>query len=104
MIGIQFVFEKRLPIPGNSAAFLIQLGVLSLRDSVLLEIVDQITFEPVFTTLRNQQIGYIVRSSVRKSNGSQGFLVFVQGEESPVALSNRIGAILDCIEVRLDFR
>lgn len=98
--GVQFVFENTLLPSGNSCAVLIQIGVLDMRESLITEIIDQIIFEPLFTQLRNkEQIGYIVRSSVRKSNGCQGLLIFLQGDKNPSLMSERIFEVLNMIEV-----
>lgn len=75
-----------------------------MKEALLLEIIDQILYEPLFTQLRSREgIGYIVRSSVRKSNGCHGLLIFVQGDKQPSFLSERIFNALMKIEVRIIF-
>ncbi|CAL8126552.1 unnamed protein product [Orchesella dallaii] len=96
--GTQYAFKEVTSQLGNACAVFMQTGILTIKESMILEIIDQIIYEPLFTQLRNnEQIGYIVRSSVRRSNGCQGLLIFVQGNKDPTLMSERIHFVMDKI-------
>ena len=66
---------------------------------MLLELFSQIINESCYNQLRTQeQLGYIVFSGVRRSNGAQGFRVIVQSERHPEYLDSRIEAFLSSLE------
>ncbi|XP_022094344.1 insulin-degrading enzyme-like [Acanthaster planci] len=72
-----------------------QTDVQSTRSNMLLELFCQIISEPCFDTLRTkEQLGYIVFSGVRRSNGVQGLRFIIQSEKRPQYLDNRIEAFL----------
>ncbi|VVC86828.1 unnamed protein product [Leptidea sinapis] len=71
-------------------------GLREPRDNVTLELLAQTLSEPCFHVLRTQeQLGYIVFSGVRRSNGVQGLRVIVQSDKHPAHLEDRIDAFLD---------
>lgn len=102
ILGTSWVYKKML---GNEnqrscCAVLFQVGSRRLEDNVLLELFDQVIYEPCFNQLRNQeQLGYIVRSSVRKSNGTQGLLIIVQGLLKPQLVHARIESFFNNLKV-----
>jgi len=52
--------------------------------------------EPCYNQLRtNEQLGYIVASQVRRSNGTQGLKVLVQSNSHPSHVDSRIHAFLE---------
>merc|ERR1712037_299718 len=66
------------------------------------ELFGQIINEGCYNQLRTQeQLGYIVFSGVRRSNGAQGFRVIVQSERHPEYLDSRIEAFLGSLEKSL---
>merc|ERR1712037_195184 len=66
------------------------------------ELFGQIINEGCYNQLRSQeQLGYIVFSGVRRSNGAQGFRVIVQSERHPEYLDSRIEAFLGSLEKSL---
>lgn len=70
------------------------------EDNILLELLDQIIYEPCFNQLRNSEhLGYIVRTSVRRSNGTQGFLITIQGTLNPDMAHSRVLNFLSNFEV-----
>ncbi|XP_038070879.1 insulin-degrading enzyme-like [Patiria miniata] len=72
-----------------------QTDVQTTRSNMLLELFCQIISEPCFDTLRTkEQLGYIVFSGVRRSNGVQGLRFIIQSEKRPQYLDNRIEAFL----------
>ncbi|KAG5874566.1 hypothetical protein JTB14_019568 [Gonioctena quinquepunctata] len=73
-----------------------QCGLQSKENNVKLELVAQIIQEPCFNILRTQeQLGYIVFSGVRRSNGVQGLRIIVQSDRHPNYIDTRIEAFLE---------
>ncbi|KAI5632332.1 peptidase M16 domain-containing protein [Phthorimaea operculella] len=70
-------------------------GVREHNNNVLLELLAHTLHEPCFNVLRTQeQLGYIVFSGIRRSNGVQGLRVIVQSDRHPHYLETRIEAFL----------
>ena len=79
-----------------------QTGLQDTKLNMLLELFSQIINEGCYNQLRTQeQLGYIVFSGVRRSNGAQGFRVIVQSERHPEYLDSRIEAFLESLEKSL---
>lgn len=69
---------------------------------MLLELFSQIINENCYNQLRTQeQLGYIVFSGVRRSNGAQGLRVIVQSDRHPVYLDQRIESFLAGVDTML---
>ena len=63
----------------------------------------QVIKERCFTQLRTkEQLGYIVKSLVRRSNGAQGIKIVVQSEFEPEYLDKRIEAFIEGLEEALE--
>lgn len=72
-----------------------QCGLQDTRHNMLLELVSQMINESCYNQLRTQeQLGYIVFSGVRRSNGAQGLRVIVQSDRHPQYLDQRIESYL----------
>ncbi|XP_033106697.1 insulin-degrading enzyme-like [Anneissia japonica] len=72
-----------------------QVGLQETQQNMLLELLCQVVSEPCFDTLRTQeQLGYIVFSGVRRSNGVQGLRVIIQSNKVPSYLDSRVEAFL----------
>ncbi|PZC78546.1 hypothetical protein B5X24_HaOG202112 [Helicoverpa armigera] len=70
-------------------------GVRECRSNVILELLAHTLAEPCFSMLRTkEQLGYIVFSGLRRSNGVQGFRVIVQSHRHPEYLEERIESFL----------
>ncbi|XP_045541115.1 insulin-degrading enzyme [Papilio machaon] len=70
-------------------------GPRATRANVALELVAHALAEPAFNVLRTkEQLGYIVFSGVRRSNGAQGLRLVVQSDRHPEYLEQRIEAFL----------
>ena len=79
-----------------------QTGLQDTKLNMLLELFSQIINEGCYNQLRTQeQLGYIVFSGVRRSNGAQGFRVIVQSDRHPEYLDSRIEAFLESLEKSL---
>lgn len=79
-----------------------QTGLQDPRLNMLLELFSQIINESCYNQLRTkEQLGYIVFSGVRRSNGAQGFRVIVQSERHPDYLDSRIEAFLASLDQEL---
>ncbi|KAJ2938649.1 hypothetical protein O0L34_g11977 [Tuta absoluta] len=77
-------------------------GVRAAKRNVLLELVAHTLHEPCFNILRTQeQLGYMVFSGIRRSNGVQGLRVIVQSDRHPEYLETRIEAFLAHFEDHL---
>jgi len=80
-----------------------QCGMQDTRQNMLLELFSQIINENCYNQLRTQeQLGYIVFSGVRRSNGAQGLRVIVQSDRHPVYLDQRIESFLDSVNKSLE--
>lgn len=76
-----------------------QCGLQSTESNALLELLANIIQEPCFNTLRTkEQLGYIVFSGIRKSNGVQGLRVIVQSDKHPQYLDERIESFIEEME------
>ncbi|XP_026744064.1 insulin-degrading enzyme [Trichoplusia ni] len=79
----------------SCASLYYSCGVRHTRANVALELLAHTLSEPCFNQLRTkEQLGYIVFSGVRRSNGVQGFRVIVQSDRHPEYLEDRIESFL----------
>ncbi|CAH1642013.1 unnamed protein product [Spodoptera littoralis] len=75
----------------SCASLYYSCGVRQCRTNVTLELLAHTLAEPCFSMLRTkEQLGYIVFSGLRRSNGVQGFRVIVQSDRHPEYLEERI--------------
>lgn len=66
---------------------------------MILELFVQIISEPCYSALRTkEQLGYIVFSGIRRSNGTQGLRVIVQSDKHPNYIDSRVEAFLSQME------
>ncbi|CAH0553954.1 unnamed protein product [Brassicogethes aeneus] len=73
-----------------------QCGLQSKENNMKLELFAQIIQEPCFNILRTkEQLGYIVFSGIRRSNGVQGLRIIVQSDKHPEFLDSRIEEFLE---------
>merc|ERR1719350_2639218 len=80
-----------------------QTGARDTRANMELELFGQVIKERCFTQLRTkEQLGYIVKSLVRRSNGAQGIKIVVQSEFEPEYLDARIEAFIESLEEALE--
>ncbi|KAL0124001.1 hypothetical protein PUN28_006072 [Cardiocondyla obscurior] len=95
--GCHFLFEADNKWHKSSCTMVYHpVGLQSTESNMLLELLAQIIVEPCFNTLRTkEQLGYIVFSGVRKTNGAQGLRVIVQSDRHPQYVEKRINAFLD---------
>lgn len=76
-----------------------QCGPQETRANMLVELLCQLITEPCYNILRTQeQLGYLVASGPRRSNGVQGIRIIVQSDRPPLFLDSRIEAFLKYIE------
>lgn len=76
-----------------------QCGPQETRANMLVELLCQLITEPCYNILRTQeQLGYLVASGPRRSNGVQGIRIIVQSDRPPLFLDSRIEAFLRYIE------
>ncbi|XP_072943184.1 insulin-degrading enzyme isoform X2 [Epargyreus clarus] len=94
--GAWYVRETENSVHKSSCASLYYAcGVRAARSNVTLELLAHALSEPCFHVLRTkEQLGYIVFSGVRRSNGVQGLRVIVQSDRHPAFLERRIDAFL----------
>ncbi|VDO93362.1 unnamed protein product [Soboliphyme baturini] len=92
-----FVFKSENKIHDNSAVdVLLQTGVEDTRQNMLVELAVQVLSEPCFDQLRTkEQLGYIVFSGVRRSNGTQGIHFIVQSSRTPDYVEQRVEAFIE---------
>ncbi|XP_030755591.1 insulin-degrading enzyme [Sitophilus oryzae] len=92
-----YLYEKQNQVHKSSCIEVYyQCGLQSKENNVKLELFCQLIQEPCFNVLRTQeQLGYIVFSGVRKSNGVQGLRIIVQSDRHPTYLDGRIEEFLE---------
>ncbi|TKR69955.1 hypothetical protein L596_022038 [Steinernema carpocapsae] len=79
----------------NCVDMVLQTGVQETRSNMLLELLVQIANEPAYTVLRTtEQLGYIVHTGIRRSNGAQALEIIVQGSYDAKFVEERIEAFL----------
>lgn len=79
-----------------------QTGLQSTESNMLLELLAQIILEPCFNILRTkEQLGYIVFSGVRRTNGAQGLRIIVQSDKHPQYVEKRIDLFMDAMWVSI---
>jgi len=79
-----------------------QCGLQDTTQNMLLELFSQIINESCYNQLRTkEQLGYIVFSGVRRSNGAQGLRIIVQSDRHPEYLDSRIENFLKSLEETL---
>ncbi|XP_021926557.1 insulin-degrading enzyme isoform X2 [Zootermopsis nevadensis] len=98
--GCHYVFEVGNRLHRSSCTEIYyQCHLQSTHTNMLLELLVQIIGEPCFNILRTkEQLGYIVFSGIRRSNGVQGLRVIVQSERHPSYVDQRVEAFLAKME------
>jgi insulysin len=98
--GVEYIHRMQEPNESNTNScieFLLQIGQLELKDVSVLALLHQLLKEPAFNELRtNEQLGYIVHTSV-KTNGDdiKGLVFLIQSDSfDPVYMDDRIEAFL----------
>uniref|UniRef100_A0A915HZW7 Insulin-degrading enzyme n=1 Tax=Romanomermis culicivorax TaxID=13658 RepID=A0A915HZW7_ROMCU len=96
-------FQAENRTHSNSALeVVLQTGVENPKVNMLNELLGQIFNEPCFNQLRTQeQLGYIVFSGLRRSNGCQALRFIVQGDKTPDFMDSRLEAFLIQMEETL---
>lgn len=90
--GSHFLYEteNKLHKPSCTEIYY-QTGLQSTEANMLLELFSQIISEPCFTVLRtDEQLGYIVWSGLRRTNGTQGLRLIVQSDKHPQYVEERM--------------
>ncbi|VDM44124.1 unnamed protein product [Toxocara canis] len=102
--GRAFVYKGFQSTHANASINLVmQTGLQSTRDNVLLELIVQLAAEPAFNQLRtNEQLGYIVHTGARRSHGTQGLEMLVQGQQDPEYMEERIEHFLKTFRANLE--
>jgi insulysin len=102
--GCSYVYQQQNDIhKSSSLEVYYQCSVEETRSNVLLELFCQVIAEPCFDILRTQeQLGYIVFSGVRRSNGVQGLRVIVQSDRTPQYVEARVEAFLHKMKSMLE--
>ena len=105
--GTEYVHRMPEPNEGNTNScveVLLQMGQLSLKDVSTLALLHQLLKEPAFNELRtNEQLGYIVHTSV-KTNGDdiKGLLFLIQSDSfDPLHIDERIEAFLERLREKM---
>ncbi|XP_072413834.1 insulin-degrading enzyme isoform X1 [Chiloscyllium punctatum] len=95
-----FVYQQRNEVHNNCGIEIYyQTDMQNTHENMLLELFCQIISEPCFNTLRTkEQLGYIVFSGPRRSNGVQGLRFIIQSERPPSYLESRVEAFLKTME------
>ncbi|RZC37709.1 insulin-degrading enzyme, partial [Asbolus verrucosus] len=94
--GCNYLYEVQNEVHKESCIELYyQCGLQSKENNMKLELFAQIIQEPCFDILRTkEQLGYIVFSGIRRSNGVQGLRIIVQSDKHPTYLDDRIEEFL----------
>ncbi|KAL3284944.1 hypothetical protein HHI36_019075 [Cryptolaemus montrouzieri] len=102
--GCYYLYEVQNDIHKPSCIELYyQCGLQATEINVKLELFAKIMQEPCFNVLRTkQQLGYIVFSGIRRSNGVQGLRIIVQSEKHPAYLDEKIEEFLLSMKLYLN--
>nr|XP_022903817.1 insulin-degrading enzyme [Onthophagus taurus] len=94
--GCNYLYEVQNEVHIASCVELYyQCGVQNTASNMLLELFSQIIHEPCFNVLRTkEQLGYIVFSGIRRSNGVHGLRIIVQSQRHPTYVDERIEEFL----------
>ncbi|KAI0220840.1 Insulin-degrading enzyme [Lamellibrachia satsuma] len=94
--GCYYKYEQTNDVhKSSSLEVYYQCGLQETHTNMLIELFCQIISEPCFNILRTkEQLGYIVFSGVRRSNGVQGLRVIVQSDRTPEYVESRIEEFL----------
>lgn len=100
------VTEKAVNADEENSALELYIQCGTAADSYLrslVDMVDQLMFEPCYDTLRTkEQLGYTVSSGSRLTHGIMGFGIFVQsGTHGPLYLDERVESFLTSFGQRL---
>lgn len=95
LIGSNLVYRSLLSSRDEvNSAIVIHYQICSSNDFALraqLSLFNQITYKAMFNVLRTQeQLGYVVSTSIQEFKGVQGFRVLIQSEKGPEFLEERI--------------
>ncbi|XP_043685976.1 insulin-degrading enzyme isoform X1 [Vespula pensylvanica] len=95
--GCHFLFEVENQFHKSSCTEVYyQSGLQSTKSNMLLELLTQIISEPCFNILRTkEQLGYIVFSGIRRTNGVQGLRVIIQSDKHPKYVEKRIDEFMN---------
>ncbi|XP_015602966.1 insulin-degrading enzyme isoform X2 [Cephus cinctus] len=95
--GCYFLYEVENKLHKSSCTEVYyQCSLQSTESNMLLELLVQIISEPCFNVLRTkEQLGYIVFSGVRRTNGAQGLRIIIQSDKHPEYVEQRIEAFID---------
>lgn len=102
--GSFFSYTTTSDIHKTSAIdLLFQIGRESTQSNVALELLEQVLHVPFFTQLRTQeQLGYIVHSSIRRAGGVQYLRFIIQSDRQPLFLESRVFAFLQGLKALID--
>ncbi|XP_041476883.1 insulin-degrading enzyme-like isoform X1 [Lytechinus variegatus] len=102
--GCYYTYHRNNEVHSNSGIEIYyQTAVQETKNNMMLELFCQIVSEPCFNMLRTkEQLGYLVFSGVRRSNGVQGLRFIIQSERAPAYLDQRIEAFLSSMESYLE--
>lgn len=105
--GKDYTYRFEEPNPENTNSSIVniyQVGRVNLHDNAILAFLHHILKEPAFNELRtNEQLGYIVHTSV-KTNGDdiKGLLFLIQSDSfDPVHLDSRIEAFIERLRPKI---
>lgn len=98
--GCNFVFELSNALHRSSCAEVYyQCNLQSTQSNMLLELLVKIITEPCFNILRTkEQLGYIVSSGIRRTNGAQGLRVIVQSDKHPEYVDQRVETFIESMQ------
>ncbi|XP_071494745.1 insulin-degrading enzyme-like [Diadema antillarum] len=102
--GCYYTYHRNNEVHNSSGIEIYyQTDIQATKNNMLLELFCQIVSEPCFNMLRTkEQLGYLVFSGVRRSNGVQGLRFIIQSERAPAYLDSRIEAFLASMESYLE--
>lgn len=99
--GSNWLYKAETTTHSSScASVLFQTGMQSPKNNVLIELLNQLAYEPSYDQLRTkEQLGYVVGTGVRRARGTQGFQILVQGDRHPAYVETRIDNFLNDLGV-----
>lgn len=98
--GVSYRYKRDNSVQNcSSLEMYLQCGMQEKRENMILELLCQIITEPCYDVLRTQeQLGYIVFSGLRRSQGVQGLRIIVQSDRTPSYVETRVEVFIETMK------
>lgn len=102
--GETWVYPFEVPDVNSAIQIYYQAGPSTIRQAVMLDVIQQIIEKPFYHRLRTiEQLGYLVWSGHQESDKVDGFMFIIQSSvKSPAGLQSRIESFVSGFESKLE--